>query len=241
MKWLAFLLLTSIAAAGQVSDRVTAIAFDRTDAEHCRVVTIEGRPMLQTTFGGTSVSVGLPVSTGDQDFRVFVVIGQTGPGRAQVKPKDFSALYSDAAHTRFGFYDKAAEADRRKASQDTPESAILAASSQRDSAMQGAAPTPGAEADINRQARAQQMKNDDLNGPARQQDEAFEEEQKQSLPGSKVTASELYLPQTTLRQGSAAEGFVYFRKPKGSKLTIGPRDLLFEIDIPVDGVVFRFS
>jgi hypothetical protein len=241
MKALIFLLLTSISGAGQVSDNPKSITFDRADAEHCKVVTIEGRPMLETAYGGTSVAVGLPVSTGNQDFRVFVVVRQTGPGQAQVKPKEFSALYSDPAHTRFWFYDKAAEVDQRKAHQETQESGIAAASSQGAAGLQGAATTPGAVDDMDRQARVQRMTNEDLNGPTREQEEAREEKQSQSLPGSAVTPDELYLRRSTLRQGSSAEGFVYFRKPKGANLNIGPRDLLFEIDIPVNGVVFRFS
>jgi hypothetical protein len=241
MKGLAFLLLTSISVVGQVSGKVKAIAFGRADAEHCTVVTIEGRPMLQTVYGGTSVAVGLPVSTGNLDFRVFVVVRQTGPGKAQVKPQEFSALYSDPAHTRFWFYDKAAEVDKRKIPQQTQESGIVAASSQGESGLPGVIPAPGPEADIDRQARSQHVKDQDPNAPAREQEQAQEENQSKSLPGSTMTPDELYLRRSTLRQGSFAEGFVYFRKPKGSKLNIGSRDLLFEIDIPVNGVVFRFS
>jgi hypothetical protein len=241
MKGLVFLFLTSISATGQVSDKVQAITFDRADGAHCRVVMVEGRPMLQTVYGGTSVAVGLPVSTGDQDFRVYVVIRQTGPGRAEVKPKEFSALYSDPAHTRLSFYDKAATVDQSSVRQQTQDSGIIAASSQGSSEISGAVPTPGAEADIDRQARSQRMTNEDLNGPTRDQEEAREEKQSESLPGSTLTPGELYLRRSTLRQGSSAEGFVYFRKPKGSKLNIGSRDLLFEIDIPVNGIVFRFS
>lgn len=241
MKGFAFLLLTSISVAGQVSDKGKTVTFDRADSEHCRVVMIEGRPMLQTVYGGTSVAVGLPVSTGDQDFRVFVVIQQTGPGQVQVKPKQFSALYSDPAHTRFGFYDKAAEVHQHKATEATQESGIVDASSQGASGISGAPPTPGVDADKDRQLRSQRMSNEDLNGPARDQEAARREKQSKSLPGSTVTPEELYLRPGTVRQGSPAEGFVYFRKPKGSKLSIGAHDLLLEVDIPVNGVVFRFS
>ncbi len=241
MKGLVFLVLTSITVVGQVPDKIKAITFDRADAEHCRVVMIEGRPMLQTVYGGTSVAVGLPASTGDRDFRVFVVVQQTGPGKAQVNPKEFSALYSDQAHTRFSYYDKAAEVDERKVPQETQEAGIVAASSQGDPRMQGAVPVPGPEADKNLQASSQRIRDEDLNAPTRKQEEAREEKQSNSLPGSTVTPPELYLRRTTLRQGSSAEGFVYFRKPTGSKLNIGSRDLLFEIDIPVNAVVFRFS
>ncbi len=85
------------------------------------------------------------------------------------------------------------------------------------------------------------MQDEDPTAPTREQEEAREEKQSKSLPGSTVTPEELYLRRTTLRQGSSAEGFVYFRKPKESKLNIGSQALLFEIDIPVNGVVFRFS
>jgi hypothetical protein len=241
MKALILLLATSASLMGQVPDKMKAIAFDRADAEHCSVVTIEGRPMLQTSYGGTSVAVGLPVGTDDQDFRVFVVVRQTGAGKVQVKPSEFSALYSDPAHTRFSFFDKAAAAEQRSALQEPQTSGIEAASSQGVSDLQGAVPTPGAEADIDRQARAQRMQSQDPNGPVRDEEAAHEEKQNASSPGSKVTPDELYLRRSTLRQGSFAEGFVYFRKPKGSTLKIGPRDLLFEIDIPLNGIVFRFS
>jgi hypothetical protein len=279
MKGLVFLLLTSISAVGQVSDKVKAVTFDRADAQHCRVVIIEGRPMLQTVYGGTSVAVGLPVSTGGLDFRVFVVVREVGPGKAlqhfrscslqkprskvafsprkcrprccqnvnmwienaRVEPKEFSALYSDPAHTRFWFYDKAAEVDRRTVRQGTQESAIVAASSQGDSGMPGVPPAPDPVDDKDRQARAQRMRDEDPNAPAREQEEAREEKQSKSLSGSTMTPDQLYLRRSTLRQGSFTEGFVYFRKPKGSKLNVGSRDLLFEIDIPVNGVVFRFS
>jgi hypothetical protein len=248
VKRLAILLLTSLPLPAQVPGKITEIPFDRADPQHCRVVMIEGRPMLQTTYDGTSVAVGLPASSGDEDFRVFVVVQQSGPGRVQVKPREFFALYSDPAHTRFGFYDKAAEVEKRRVGQQTQESgqqvqdsAVVAASSEGDSEMQGVPSTPGAEADINRQATAQRLKNEDPNGPTRDQEAAREENQCKALPGSAVTPDELYLRPSTLRQGTSSQGFVYFRKPKGSNLHIGPRDLLFEIDIPVNGVVFRFS
>jgi hypothetical protein len=241
MKGLVILLLTSISVVGQVSGNVKSIEFDRADVEHCRVVTIEGEPMLQTVYGGISVAVGLPVKVGDLDFRVFVVVQQTGPGKAQVKPQEFSALYSDPAHTRFGFYDKAAEVDKHRVVQQTQEPGIDPASSQGDLGRQGAPSTTGPEADMDRQARLQRMKNEDLNAPAREQQAASEEKRSKSYPGTALTLEQLYLHRSTLRQGNAAEGFVYFRKPKGSTLHIGSQNLLFEIDIPVNGVVFRFS
>ena len=236
-----FLLLTSISVIGQVPDNVKVIDFNRFDGEHCSVVVIEGRPMLQTVYGGTSVAVGLPVSTADGDFRVFVVIGQTGPGKAQVKPGEFFALYSDPAHTLFSAYDKAAEVGKRTVPQETQEAGIASASSQADPGMQGVPRTGDPVDDKDRQARSRRMMNEQLSTSTTEQEEAREEKQRNSLPGTTVTPAELYLRRSTLSHGSYAEGFVYFRKPKGSKLNIGPRDLLFEIDIPVNGVVFRFS
>jgi hypothetical protein len=241
MKRLVCLLLTSIPVFGQVSNKVKVVTFDRADPEHCKVVMIEGRPMLQTVYGGTSVAVGLPVRTDDQDFRVFVVVQQLGPGQVQVKPEEFSALYSDSAHTRFGFYDKAAKVDKRKVRQETQESGIVSASSVGAPEMPGLPPDEGLEPDMDRRARAQQMRAQDPNGPTREQEEASEEKQRGSGPGTTLTPEELYLRPSTLHKRSSAEGFVYFRKPKGSKLNIGSQDLLFEIDIPVNGVVFRFS
>ena len=241
MKGLVFLLLASISVPGQVPGKAKVVDFDRADGEHCSVVRIEGRPMLQTVYGGTSVAVGLPVSTVDGDFRVFVVVRQTGPGKAQVKPSEFSALYSDPAHTRFRTYDKAAEVDKRMMLQERQEAGIVAASSQLDPGMQGVPPATDPVDSKDRQARLRRKRNEDLNASTRELEQAREEKQRNSPPGVTVTPDQLYLRRSTLRQGSYAEGFVYFRKPKGSKLNIGSQDLLFEIDIPVNGVVFRFS
>jgi len=240
MKRLLLSLLTSIAAAGQAPGTMRVIAFDRSDAEHCKVVTIEGRPMLQTTFGGTSVAVGLPLSTGRGDFRVFVVIQQPGSGKAQVRPREFTALYSDPAHTRFPFYDKAAEIQDRTQRQQTEEPAIVSASSQGDPGMSGMALAAELGTDNTERAMMQRQQQEDPNGPARAQEEAREAKQGHS-PGTVVPPGELYLRACTLRQGKSAEGFVYFRQPKGSNLKIGFRDQLFEVDIPVNGIVFSFS
>jgi hypothetical protein len=241
MKAFVFLFLTSVSVAGQVPDKIKVITFDRADAEHCSVVMIEGRPMLQTAYSGTSVAVGLPVSTGPGDFRVFVVVRRTGAGKARVKPRDFSALYSDPAHTKFPAFDKAAGLDHRAGQPEGNEAGIIAASSQGDLGLQGVARTPGPVDDIDRQARALRTSCEDPNATVRQQEQTREGTQTESSRGVTVPPDQLYLRAATVRQGTQAEGFVYFRKPKGSKLNIGPRDLLYEIDIPVGGVVFRFS
>ena len=241
MKRLGVLLLTCISAVGQVPGTVKVINFSRADREHCRLVRIEGRPMRESMYGGLSAAVGDPVSTKDGYFRVFVLVRQIGPGKTEVKPKEFFALDSDTAHTRFSFYDKAAEADKRRVHKENQEAAMVAANSQADSGMQGVPQTPNFDADIDRQARALREQNEDLNRPTREQEEAREQKRSESMPRVNVTAEDLYLRPGTLRQGSYAEGIVYFRMPKGSKLHIGPRDLLFEVDILVNGIVFRFS
>jgi len=241
MKGFVFLLLTSISVTGQAPRKGNVITFDRADREHCSVVIVEHRPMLQTVYSGTSVAVGLPVSTANGDFRVFVLVRQLGPGKAQLKPNQFSALYSDSARTRFRFYDKAAEVGKHQERQDGTEASIPTAGAREDPSLQGVTPTPGADANSTRIAKWRREKNEDLNRPTRELEQNREENQSKSPPGVSMTADELYLRRSTVRQGSYAEGFVYFRKPKGSTLNIGTHDLLLEIDIPVNGVVFRFS
>jgi hypothetical protein len=76
---------------------------------------------------------------------------------------------------------------------------------------------------------------------AGRQDEATGSRQSAPQAGTIVTPEELYLSQSTLRRGDFAEGFVYFKKPRRSKVRVGLNDPLCEINIPVNGVVFRFK
>jgi hypothetical protein len=50
----------------------------------------------------------------------------------------------------------------------------------------------------------------------------------------------VFLKLTTVKQGSKATGYVFLRRPKGSKIEVTPTAMLDEIDIPIDGVIFRF-
>ena len=59
-------------------------------------------------------------------------------------------------------------------------------------------------------------------------------------PAQSPPATAVFLQPAKVKQGSRVAGLVFFRKPKGSKLQITPADMLDEIDIPVNGVVFRF-
>ncbi|MBS1806232.1 MAG: hypothetical protein JST28_23060 [Acidobacteria bacterium] len=230
MKPVFFILLTSVCAAGQAANKITIIDFDPADREHCRMVTIEGRPLRQTTAAGTSVAIGSPSSTIDGEFRVFIAIRQTGEGKARIKPGDFSALYSDPAHTRFTFHDIGAEMDAVKMRQARDESSSLALNPQGDPRSQSLdAGSRDRVPNVRRRSRG------NLNGPARSKADADEK-----MPGS-VSLGDLYLRGVTLKAGGYASGVVYFRKPRRSPVKPGPADSLVEIDIPVNGLIFRFK
>ena len=42
----------------------TPVTFNRDDTAHCRVITATGKPLLESTYEGLSVAIGLPVSRG---------------------------------------------------------------------------------------------------------------------------------------------------------------------------------
>jgi len=214
------------------------IVCDPADAEHCKTTVIEGKPVRELVHEGTSVAVGKPVATADGDYRVFVQVRQIGPGATQVRPKDFSALYSDPAHTRFAFYDKAAEINQRirEAKQAQQTDGGDGFDTRRRPGGSGAAQNTGG---ASKAAKLGRLRKPDPNEVAGRQDEATGS--RQSAPGTIVTPEELYLIQSKLRRGDFAEGFVYFKNPKRSKLHVGLSDPLHEIDIPVNGVVYRFN
>ena len=43
-----------------------------------------------------------------------------------------------------------------------------------------------------------------------------------------------------VKPGPGLAGWVTLRKPSGAKLEVRPTDMLDEIDIPVNGILFRF-
>jgi hypothetical protein len=196
--------------------------------------------MRELVHEGTSVAVGKPVATAEGDFRVFVQIRQVGPGKAEVRPKDFSALYSDPAHTRFAFYDMAAKVSQgiREANQAQQTGAGDELDTPRRHAGSSAAQSAGG---TSKAAKLGRLRKPDPNEVAGRQDEATGSRRSAPQAGTIVTPEELYLSQGTLRQGDFAEGFVYFKKPRRSKVQVAPSDPLHEIDIPVHGVVFRFN
>ena len=229
MKRILFFFLVYVPVAGQAAQEARVIDFDPADREHCSQVIVEGRPMRQTSAFGTSVAVGSPAGTSDGEFRVFVLIRQIGEGKARVKPGEFSALYSDPAHTRFSFHDIAAEIDARRMREAREE--FLALNSQGDPRAQSL----DAGGSRDRVATGRRRSRGNLNGPTL--DKADMNEKK---PGSVAAPGELYLREGALQPGTYASGIVYFRKPRRSTVKPGPTDSLFEIDIPVNGVVFRF-
>src|SRR5579862_1871640 len=240
MKAAGLLLLVCVFAAGQAPPvKIKTIAFDRADAKHCKTAMIEGRAMREIAFGGTSVAVGDSVGTGDGYFRVFVLVRHFGPGKTEVKPRQFSALYSDPANTRFSFYDKGAEISQRRREEIRALQAggtdVLGTPSRPGSS--GPTQTVGS----SRAAKLGRMRKPDPNEAAGREEVATRQDQATSGAGTVVTPDQLYLSRATLHQGTSAEGFVYFKKPRRSKLHVGLSDPLHEIDIPVGGVVFRFN
>ena len=104
MKTLMVVLICGGFAFGQEPAKI--VTFNKADTEHCKVVTVSGKPLLQSTYDGLTVAIAIPVNRGNGDFSIFVAISQAGTQTVQVNPKDFYALYSDQNHTRFTFYDK---------------------------------------------------------------------------------------------------------------------------------------
>jgi len=88
------------------------VTFNRADTEHCKVIVASGKPLLQSTYDGTSVAIAMPINRANSDFSVFVSISRAQHGTIQVDPQSFYAVYSDKDHTRFQFYDKASEIAR---------------------------------------------------------------------------------------------------------------------------------
>lgn len=237
LKTACLFLLVSLSAAAKTPAIV--IACDPTDAEHCKSKVIEGRPMRELVHEGTSVAVSKPLATAEGDIRVFVQVRQVGPGKAEIKPKDFSVLYSNSEHTRFAFYDMPAEINQRirEANQAQQGGGDEFNSPPRRPGGSGPAQSTG----TSKAAKLGRMRRPDPNEVAGRQDQATDPDRNSAQAGTIVTPEELYLIRSTLRRGQFAQGFVYFKKPRRSKVHLGPADPLHQIDIPVNGVVFRFN
>jgi hypothetical protein len=229
MKTVSLVFLVGIAAAAQAPGNV--IACDAADADQCRVTIIEGRSMREMVHEGTSIAVGKPMATSEGDYRVFVRVSQIGSGKAKVSPKNFSGLFSDPEHTRFGFYDKAAEISQRMGWANGAQASGGGSDLDTPKRASGSGQVTGTS-----KAAKLGMSKVDPNDVTRTGADV-------SAPrvGTTVTPEELYLGPSTLRQGDFAEGFVYFKKPRRLRAHVGLDDTLYEIDVPVNGVVFRFN
>jgi hypothetical protein len=245
VKLLASFLLVSAAALAQSPATPKIVTFNPADKDHCKVVVYSGKPMLETTYNGTVVAVTMPQNWGNGEFSVFVAVGVSGEGEAAVNPKEVSALYPDSGHTRFVWFDKGRDLDtlasRRAAGLGTPGGAPGAgpggppSGNLGDSASAMPPPThpeqfqqmdPDAGTKSAEELRQQQLRNPNGNASAPQQlDPAH--------PPS-------FLRQTTAKPGATATGYVFLHKPKGSKVEVSPTGTLDEIDIPVNGIIFRF-
>lgn len=202
------------------------ITFNRADTEHCKVILVGGKPLLESSYGGTTVAISMPVNMANGEFAVFVLVSQVGQGAVDIAPQEFYALYSDPAHTRFPFYDQAAEIEKRERAMATA-SGTGGANSQIDMGMLG-----GPRGGVPRGAAASSISAGNETPPGQPPTAS-------SGPVSNAPGSSL-LTHSTVKQGASATGWVFFAKPKQSKLTIGPTDMLDEIDIRVAGVTFRF-
>ena len=217
MKTLVVVLICAGFAYGQAPGKI--ITFNKVDTEHCKVVTVSGRPLLQSTYDGLTVAIAIPMNRGDGDFSIFVAISQAGTQTVLVNPKDFYALYSDQNHTRFTFYDKAAEMNAAVHTQGA-NGEMSAANAQVDPGSirpgavgPGGPPPGGGPPDAG------------MSGPA---------------PTGSPNMSAAYLRKGKVRPGSGIAGWITLRKPSGGKLEVRPTDMLDEVDIPVNGVLFRF-
>jgi hypothetical protein len=227
MKLLFSCILLSAMAFGQNPPDAKVITFSRADTEHCKVIMVAGKPLLESSYGGTSVAVGMPENRGNGEFSVYVSIYQIGIGAAHVVPKDFSAVYSDPAHTRFPFFDKAKELESQGPAQGSA-AGMSATTNEIDRSMIRGGPLGPGAAGL---SPSETMKGDNVPGNSASA----------PAPGTEMpAATPVFLRRETVKQGSRASGLVFFRKPKGSKLEANSTGMLDEIDIPVNGIVFRF-
>ena len=226
MKVSLLLLIISSAALAQGPEKM--ITFNRANTEHCKVGFAGGKPLLESTYEGTTVAIGMPMNRGNGEFAVFVVVARVDPGTIKVNPKDFYGLFSDPSHSRFTFVDKAAELQWQGGPQ-PPSSGI---------------PNGNAQATV--EALAASIAGPPLGGggqpPGGPEDSgppgAPPSASKNGASGSASPA--LYLHSGKVQQGGKIFGWVTFRPAKGAKLEVHATDMLSEINIPVNGVVYRF-
>lgn len=219
-------------AFGQYSDNPKIITFKAKDANCCKILFADGKRFIQITNRDTIVGIGEPVNEGHGEFSVFVAVTQGESGTAEVIPTDFSAWYTDPPHTRFPYVDRDDEVDGH--ARKSMWLGILAAG------LSGAAAATPQQASVhNSDGTNSTVTYTDPNAQARvnQQSAATNEAIRQNAADAK---SGLF-HRNTVTPGTTVSGIVFFKKPKKSKVKVGKKDRLFAVDIPINGVVYRFE
>lgn len=248
MKLLGLLLVVPVIAMAQTPSKV--ITFNRGDTEHCRVLIASGKPLLATTYNGTTVAVSLPENWVNGEYSLFVMISQKGDGSVEVNPKDIYALFSDQAHTRFLWFDK-------KRDLDTLASMRSQGMAQTNSPPAGGHAGPGGFGGLNGDSSgaAPPMTHPeamaiggmgDTNQGSKSEAEARNMQMRnaagvaQPHPQLDPAHPPVFLKRANVKPGSQVSGYVFVRKPKGFSQEITGSSMLGEIDIPVNGVIYRF-
>ena len=234
MRLSAFSLLLSTAMLAQAPDSTRVVTYNPADTAHCKVIVLNNKPMLETTYNGTSVAVGLLQNWGNGEFSVLVSISQVGPESTEVNPKAISALYSDHTHTRFTWFDKGHDLDTQASLRASSGGQPGSSSPVGDSSAADPAPNhPEARMDL------------ETNPGTRSAEEQRQIQLRQSAnstapPPLDPAHPPVFLRHTTLKQGGRTFGYVFLRKAKGTKLEASPTGMLDEVDIPLNGATFRF-
>jgi hypothetical protein len=228
----ALLAITVKPALAQYPNNPKILIYDQNDKEHCREFFNDGTRFIGMFDGPLSVAVSVPVNHGHGKFSVYVIVAQQGPGVAEVIPSDFSAWYTDPPHTRFPYLDRDAEIDD-EAKRSTIAAVIIAG-------MGGAAAAQPVQATVhNSNGTSSTVTYTD---PTAQQ-RANEQAAKLIDDSRRSEASDRngILHRNTIPDGHSVEGLVFFKKPHSSPLKVGSKDHLFAVDIPINGVVYRFQ
>jgi hypothetical protein len=250
--WLLFVMpLSAVAQTSSPSPKV--ITFSRSDTEHCRVLVANGKPLLASTYEGTTVAVSLPDNWVNGEYSLFVMVSQKGEGSVEVNPKEIYALFSDPAHTRFSWFDKKHDLDTLASLRSHGMGEAGAPSGGGPGAPGGPGGFGGSNGDSS--GATPPMTHPEvmsIGGPGEtnQATKSEAEARNMGMRGGGANTPQqpqldpahppTFLKHTTVKSSSQASGYVFVRKPKGFAREITATSMLGEIDIPVNGVVFRF-
>jgi hypothetical protein len=177
-----------------------------------------------------------------------VIVSRSNGGDIDVNPKEFYALFSDNLHTRFGWFDKKHDLDTlasMRASGMGPAGPGGSAgqggfggASNGDSSSAGA---PATHPEVMEMGAIQNT------NPGTRAEAEGRNMEIRNAPGTSVQHPQLdpahppaFLKHTSLKPGAQSAGYVFFRKPKGFAQQITAASMLGEIDVPVNGVIYRF-